>query len=164
MYILLVCNWKRILTQISYSENGLTSLGFASTQCNSPEDNTLYKLYRESIKFYINKEFFFNLNYNKLKSNNKFKFPLLVLIFIIMQVYLHFRYATASFEMFQAPNIVLNVEVIEAKDLKSKDANGKSILKFSFCKYKCWVTHISLVISITPAYKKINTLGNVGIA
>jgi hypothetical protein len=66
----------------------------------------------------------------------RFKFPLLVLILFIMQAYLHFRYATASFEMFQAPNILLNVEVIEAKDLKPKDANGKSNLKFSFCKHE----------------------------
>jgi hypothetical protein len=67
-------------------------------------------------------------------------------------------------KMFQAPNILLNVEVIEAKDLKPKDANGKSILKFSFCKYKCWITHISSVISITSEYRKINTLGNIGMA
>jgi hypothetical protein len=38
--------------------------------------------------------------------------------------------------MFQAPNILLNVEVIEAKDLKPKDANGKSFLMFSFCKHQ----------------------------
>jgi hypothetical protein len=34
--------------------------------------------------------------------------------------------------MFQAPNILLNVEVIEAKDLRPKDANGTLILKFHF--------------------------------
>lgn len=33
-------------------------------------------------------------------------------------------------KLFQAPNILLNVEVIEAKDLRPKDANGKPVLKF----------------------------------
>jgi hypothetical protein len=36
-------------------------------------------------------------------------------------------------KMFQAPNILLNVEVIEAKDLRPKDANGKSYLILQTC-------------------------------
>jgi hypothetical protein len=50
------------------------------------------------------------------------------------------------FLMFQAPNILLNVEVIEAKDLKPKDANGKSFLTFSSSKHKCRITRISFEI------------------
>jgi hypothetical protein len=75
-----------------------TSFGFMSTQCYSPEDNTLYKIYRESIKLLIKNKLFFNLYYNKMESNTQFKFSLLVLIILIMQVYLYFRYATDSFE------------------------------------------------------------------
>lgn len=59
-------------------------------------------------------------------------------------------------KLFQAPNILLNVEVIEAKDLRPKDANGKPVLKFSMSNFiNTYVENSHQFISITwiPEHK-----------